>query len=380
MKPRILLLDRDGTLIEEPQDNYQVDSLEKLAFLPGVIRHLYQILSQTNFIPVMITNQDGLGTDSFPEDTFWPAHEKMLAIFEREGIQFHEVHIDRTFKRDGAPTRKPGTALLTAYMEGDYDLSESIVIGDRPSDIQLAKNLGAKGILLGRSTDQLDDEWDLVELADTLLLEARHWEEISEFILSSSNSRKAVEIRDTKETEIKVEVNLDGLGRYDIETGIGFFDHMLDQLSKHSGIDMSIRVDGDLHVDEHHTIEDTALALGKAVKEALGDKKGIERYGCFSLPMDDSIARVALDFSGRPWLVYEAAFTRERVGGMPVEMVEHFFKSFSDAAQCNLNIQVEGDNAHHMIEAMFKGVAKAIRMAIAYKPGDTSLPSTKGVL
>lgn len=377
---KILFLDRDGTIIVEPPEDYQVDSLEKLAFLPKAIRNLYRLRMETDYEWVMITNQDGLGTDSFPEDTFWPAHNKMLRILGDEGITFDNTVIDRTFKHENAPTRKPGTALLTQYMEGDYDLANSIVIGDRPSDIQLAKNLGAKGILLGRSADDQDDDHQLAELGDTLVLETDNWDTITAFLLGQEKSRRAHIRRKTHETEIEIHLDLDGKGKTDNQTGIGFFDHMLDQLGKHSGIDLRVKVDGDLHIDEHHSIEDAGLALGQAFKEALGDKRGIERYGCFSLAMDEALAQVALDFSGRPWLVFEAEFHREKVGGMPTEMVEHFFKSFCDTAGCTLNLKIEGKNAHHKIEAAFKGVARAIRLAIAKREGDDSLPSTKGVL
>jgi imidazoleglycerol-phosphate dehydratase/histidinol-phosphatase len=380
MKKKVLFLDRDGTIIAEPPEDYQVDSLEKLAFLPGVIRQLHRLRTQGEYEWVMITNQDGLGTDSFPEETFWTAHNKMMHILAQEGIDFEEVVIDRTFKAEGAPTRKPGTALLTKYLAGDYDLANSVVVGDRPSDIQLAKNLGAKGILIGRSTDQQDDEHDLRgELADTLVLETESWEAITDFLLRKK-SRSASVQRNTLETEIQVQLDLDGGGNTNNQTGIGFFDHMLDQLGKHSGMDLSVQVKGDLHIDEHHTIEDAALALGAAVRQALGDKRGIERYGCFSLAMDDALAQVALDFSGRPWLVFQADFGRERVGGMPTEMVSHFFKSFCDAAGCNLNLKIEGENAHHMIEAAFKGVARAMRLAMTKRVGNDDLPTTKGLL
>ena len=376
---KILFLDRDGNLIWEPPDDYQVDSLEKLEFIPGVIRNLYRIATEGDFLFVMITNQDGLGTDSFPEDTFWPAHNKMMKTLENEGIHFDAVYIDRTFKHEHAPTRKPGTALLTQYMDGSYDLANSFVIGDRHSDMQLAQNLGAKGIMYGRSTDTQDDVEDESSLTGTLVLKTDNWEEIADYLLRPQG-RTATVKRTTKETDIHVSLDLDGKGITHNQTGIGFFDHMLDQLGKHSGVNLTTSVKGDIHIDEHHSIEDAGIALGTAFREALGNKRGIARYGHCLLPMDESLATVAIDFSGRSWLVFEAEFQRERVGEMPVEMVEHFFKSFSDGAQCTLNIQVKGQNAHHQIEAIFKGVARAIRMAIQKQGDSDELPSTKGIL
>ena len=325
MKKTVILLDRDGTLIHEPPDDYQVDSFEKLSFLPGVLQHLSRLSKELEVEWAMITNQDGLGTDAFPEDSFWPVHNKMMEILAGEGIHFEEVFIDKTFKAEGKPTRKPGTALLGKYMDGSYDLENSWVVGDRPSDIQLAKNLGAKGILLGRSVDDLDDEWDLDALRkDTLMLETENWQEITDFLLQYNGNRSAKVHRKTNETDVQVSINLDGSGKTSCNTGIGFFDHMLDQLGKHSGMDLQIEVKGDLHIDDHHTIEDTALALGEAMLKALGNKRGIHRYGCFNLPMDEALARVAIDFSGRPWLVWDADFKRERVGEMSTEMVFHF--------------------------------------------------------
>lgn len=378
---KVLFLDRDGTLIVEPPTDYQVDSLEKLGYLPGVFTQLVRLKKATNYRWVMITNQDGLGTDDFPEETFWPAYEKMMEAFRGEGIEFDEVIIDRTYKHEGKPTRKPGTALLTHYLEGEYDLANSIVVGDRPSDIQLAKNLGAKGVMIGKSTDTQDDDVNWPELQDTLITRAETWEQVTDAILAFDKGERTGRVhRVTKETNIQIELNLDGSGKGVRETGLGFFDHMLDQLAKHGKLDLTVQVKGDLHIDEHHTIEDTALALGAAFKEALGDKRGIERYGCFNLAMDEALAQVALDFSGRPWLVYKADFQRELVGDFPVEMLEHFFKSFCDTSGCNLNLKIEGRNAHHMIEAAFKGFARAIRAAVARIPGDDSLPSTKGVL
>lgn len=379
MKKRILFLDRDGTLIKEPPEDYQVDSLEKLAYIPGVIREMVRITEGSDFVWVMITNQDGLGTEGFHEEGFWAAHNQMMALFEGEGISFDEVIIDRTYKAEGKPTRKPGTGLLTHYMDGSYDLENSFVVGDRPSDIQLAKNLGAKGILIGRSVDDQDDEWDLAELKkDTLVLETESWREIADYLLSAG--RRASIHRKTKETDIQIELDLDGNGSTDNQTGIGFFDHMLDQLGKHSGIDLKVAAKGDLHIDPHHTIEDTGIALGEAFLQALGDKRGINRYGCFNLPMDEALTEVAIDFSGRPWLVWDGDIKREKVGDFPVEMLEHFFKSFCDGAKCNLNVRMHGSNAHHMIEATFKGVAKAIKLAIKKEEGNNDLPTTKGML
>ncbi|MFK7924069.1 MAG: bifunctional histidinol-phosphatase/imidazoleglycerol-phosphate dehydratase HisB [Bacteroidia bacterium] len=379
---KVLFLDRDGTLIVEPPEDYQVDRFDKLAFLPGVIQELVRLKAASDYVWVMITNQDGLGTDGFPEESFWPVHNLMMQILEGEGITFDEVVIDKTYKKDNQPTRKPNTGLVTQYMTGEYDLENSIVVGDRPSDIQLAKNLGAKGILLGRSVDGLDDEWDLNELKkDTLVLRCEAWEEITDFLLAESSSGRQASIhRVTKETDVKVRLDLDGTGQTNAVTGIGFFDHMLDQLGKHGKLNLEIKVEGDLHIDTHHTIEDTGLALGQAFREAIGDKRGIERYGCFNLVMDDALAQVAIDFSGRPMLVWDADYGRDKVGEMPTEMVEHFFQSFCDTARCNLHIRVSGRNAHHMVEATFKGVARAIRNAKTKIAGDNSLPSTKGVL
>ncbi|MEZ4852344.1 MAG: bifunctional histidinol-phosphatase/imidazoleglycerol-phosphate dehydratase HisB [Bacteroidia bacterium] len=380
-KPKILFLDRDGCLIHEPPEDYQVDSFEKLSFLPGVLRNLYQVKEKTDYKWVMVTNQDGLGTDSFPEDTFWPVHNLMLKVLENEGITFDEIIIDRTFARENAPTRKPGTALLTHYMNGDYDLENSIVIGDRFSDMQLAKNLGAKGIMIGKSLDDQDDEFVQKELSDTIILKTEHWDGIGRFLTQKVSSSRSADIsRTTNETDIKVRLDLDGTGKTSANTGIGFFDHMLDQLGKHSKVDLEVTAKGDLHIDAHHTIEDVAIVIGEAFYQALGDKRGMERYGFFRLPMDDALAEVALDFSGRSWLVWEGDYGREKVGDLPVEMVYHFFKSFSDHARCNLNIKISGENAHHMIEATFKGVARAIRGAIAKIPGDNALPTTKGLL
>lgn len=379
----VIFIDRDGTLIEEPSDNYQVDSLDKLTFLPGVFHNLRKIVHTSVYQLVIITNQDGLGTDAFPEAQFWPAHEKMLAAFAGEEIYFKEVLIDRTFKHEGAPTRKPGTGLLTHYMNGAHDLKRSFVIGDRDSDMLLAQNMGAKGILLGKSLDTQDNVADPALLDETIVLKASHWNEIGDFFSNATSHtvphRQARISRNTRETQIEVFLDLDGTGNVENHTGIGFFDHMLDQLGFHSRCDLNVQVKGDLHIDAHHTIEDTGIAIGEAFLQALGDKRGIERYGFFLLPMDEALARVALDFSGRHYLQFEAKFQREKVGEMPTEMVEHFFYSFADASKCTLHITAEGKNDHHIIESIFKGVAKSIRQAITQnKNGE--LPSTKGKL
>lgn len=371
MKKRALFIDRDGTLVIEPPIDYQLDSLEKLEFYPKVFRNLYFIQKNLDFEFVMVTNQDGLGTSSFPEDTFWPAHNKMLKALEGEGITFDEILIDRSFPEDNAPTRKPRTGLVTHYMNGDYDLEHSFVIGDRLTDIELAKNMGTKAILLN---NQLELP---TELTETCVLQTEDWDEITEFVFAGE--RRAEVKRTTKETDIYISLNLDGKGRTDISTGLHFFDHMLDQIGKHSGLDLTIKVKGDLEVDEHHTIEDTGIALGEALLKALGDKRGIERYG-YCLPMDDCLCSVALDFGGRPWLVWEAEFKREKVGDMPTEMFLHFFKSLSDAAKMNLNIKAEGDNEHHKIEGIFKALARAIKMAKKRDIFNYELPSTKGVI
>lgn len=367
---KILFIDRDGCIIEEPIIDQQVDSLEKLRFRSGVITTLAQLAREGEYQMVMVTNQDGLGTASFPEDTFWPAHQRMLDTLQGEGIIFRTIHIDRSFPHEKLPTRKPGTAMLTEYLNGDFDLANSYVIGDRLTDVQLAKNLGAKAILIRNTDDPTGREADIS-------LIATHWSEIGQFLRLSP--RIVQHRRTTKETDISVTINLDGKGQGNIHTGLGFFDHMLDQLARHGGLDLDLTTKGDLHIDEHHTIEDTALALGEAFHQALADKRGLERYG-FCLPMDDALAQVAIDFGGRPWLVWEADFKREKVGDMPTEMFYHFFKSFADAARCNLNIKVEGDNEHHKIEAIFKAWAKAIRMAVRRDPVRRELPSTKGVL
>ena len=381
MKQKILFLDRDGTLIKEPSDNYQVDSFEKLEFLPEVIYHLKDIVDSGGYLLVMITNQDGLGTESFPEEDFWPPHDLMMKIFEKEGIQFHEVLIDRTFKADGAPTRKPGTGLLTHYMDGTFDLTNSFVIGDRHSDILLAKNLGAKGIMLGKSEDHQDDLSDMQQIAGTLVLETTSWSEIKHFLVNrpSLTKRTAIINRSTKETKISIALELDGEGKAEISTGIGFFDHMLHQLVYHSGINLRLEAIGDLVIDPHHTIEDTAIALGEAFLTALGDKKGIERYGFWILPMDEAKAEVAIDFSGRNYLAFDVNIPSEMIGEMPSEMVEHFFYSFASASKATLHISANGQNSHHIVEAVFKGIAKSIGKAINLSPNG-KLASTKGML
>ena len=373
---RALFIDRDGTLVIEPPVDYQLDSLEKLVFYPKVFRNLYFIRKQLDFEFVMVTNQDGLGTDSFPEDTFWPAHDKMLKTLEGEGIRFDDILIDRSFPEESSPNRKPRTGMLGRYLSGEYDLANSYVIGDRLTDMQLAANLGAKGIWL-RPDDDEARQLLTENTAISPILITDDWDRITEYLFAGE--RRATIRRTTKETDIFVEVNLDGHGRTEISTGLGFFDHMLDQIGKHSGIDLTVRVKGDLEVDEHHTIEDTAIALGEALLKALGDKRGIERYG-YCLPMDDCLCSVALDFGGRPWLVWDAAFHREKVGDMPTEMFLHFFKSLSDAARMNLNIKAEGTNEHHKIEGIFKALARSIKMAIRRDIYRYELPSTKGTL
>lgn len=371
MKKKALFIDRDGTLVIEPPIDYQLDSLDKLEFYPKVFRNLYFIRKNLDFEFVMVTNQDGLGTTSFPEDTFWPAHNKMLKTLEGEGVVFDDILIDKSFPEDNAPTRKPRTGMLGKYMTGDYDLERSFVIGDRQTDVELAKNLGCKAIFM-------QDEFVLSdELNDICVLQTTDWDVISEFLFAGE--RKAEVKRTTKETDIYVALNLDGKGHCQISTGLGFFDHMLEQIGKHSGMDLTIQVKGDLHVDEHHTIEDTAIALGEAIYKALGDKRGIERYG-YSLPMDDCLCSVALDFGGRAWLVWDAEFHRERVGDMPTEMFLHFFKSLSDSAKMNLNIKAEGANEHHKIEGIFKALARALKMAKKRDIFNYELPSTKGVI
>ncbi|OZV68510.1 bifunctional histidinol-phosphatase/imidazoleglycerol-phosphate dehydratase HisB [Winogradskyella aurantia] len=374
---QVLFIDRDGTLAIEPPVDYQLDSFDKLEFFPGVFQYLGRIAKELNFKLVMVTNQDGLGTESFPEDTFWPVHNFLIQSLKNEGIDFHEEIIDKTFESDNASTRKPRTGLLTHYMNGDYDMGNSYVIGDRASDMELAKNLGAKGILINIETQEAQNPEAISQLKGIIALKTSTWEDIYKFL--KSKERKGAIERHTNETNIKIDLNLDGTGQSQIDTGIAFFDHMLDQIARHGQMDLKIKVNGDLEVDEHHTIEDTAIALGEVFATTLGDKLGIERYG-FCLPMDDCLAQVAIDFGGRNWLVWDAEFKREMIGKMPTEMFYHFFKSFTDGAKCNLNIKVEGTNEHHKIEAIFKAFAKAIKMAVKRDVEKMILPSTKGML
>ncbi|WP_394421188.1 bifunctional histidinol-phosphatase/imidazoleglycerol-phosphate dehydratase HisB [Tenacibaculum mesophilum] len=375
---KILFIDRDGTLIKEPADE-QTDSFEKLQFYPKVFQGLSKIAKELDFELVLVTNQDGLGTEAYPENTFWPVHNFVMNTLKEEGIEFVEEIIDRTFAKDNQPTRKPNTGLLTKYFSKEYDLKNSFVIGDRLTDIELAKNLGAQGIYINDETNLGTDEITVKreELDDFIALESNDWNTIYEFL--KLEERSATIERNTNETQIKIDLNLDGTGKSTINTGIAFFDHMLDQIARHGQMDLSIQVTGDLDVDEHHTIEDTAIALGEVFYKALGNKLGIERYG-FCLPMDDCLAQVAIDFGGRNWLVWEADFKREMIGKMPTEMFFHFFKSFTDGAKCNLNIKAEGTNEHHKIEAIFKAFAKAIKVAVKRDVDKMILPSTKGVL
>lgn len=375
---KVLFIDRDGTLIKEPED-YQIDAFEKLEFYPDVFYYLKKIADELDFELVMITNQDGLGTASFPENTFWPVHNFMVQCFENEGVVFKNQYIDRTFAKDNAPTRKPRTGLLTSYFNENYDLTNSFVIGDRLTDIELAKNLNSKGILIndGRNLDTSELSVSNSELSSFIALETNQWRMIYEFLKLESRTGKIS--RKTHETDIEISLNLDGTGQSNIDTGIAFFDHMLDQIARHGQMDLDIKVNGDLEVDEHHTIEDTAIALGELFNQTLGNKLGIERYG-FCLPMDDCLAQVAIDFGGRNWLVWDADFKREYIGKMPTEMFMHFFKSFTDGAKCNLNIKAEGTNEHHKIEAIFKAFAKSIKIAVNRDPNKMILPSTKGML
>ena len=375
---KVLFIDRDGTLIIEPED-YQIDAFEKLEFYPDVFYYLKKIVDELDFELVMVTNQDGLGTASFPENTFWPVHNFMVQCFENEGIVFKNQYIDRTFAKDNAPTRKPRTGLLTSYFNENYDLTNSFVIGDRLTDIELAKNLNSKGILIsdGRNSDTTELSFSSSELSSFIALETNQWRMIYEFLKLESRTGKIS--RKTHETDIGISLNLDGTGQSHIDTGIAFFDHMLDQIARHGQMDLDIKVNGDLEVDEHHTIEDTAIALGELFNQTLGNKLGIERYG-FCLPMDDCLAQVAIDFGGRNWLVWDADFKREYIGKMPTEMFMHFFKSFTDGAKCNLNIKAEGTNEHHKIEAIFKAFAKSIKIAVNRDPNKMILPSTKGML
>jgi len=376
MRP-ILFIDRDGVVLEEPQSDYQIDNIEKTRFVKGAISNLQKIAADLGYYKVMVTNQDGLGTASYPKESFEPFQALMLDTLAKEGFVFDEIHIDASFEKDNLPTRKPGTALLQHLIGNNaYDIQHSFVIGDRWSDITLAKNLGCKAIYLKSGNHELSAEQELA-LRDTIAFETDSWSAIYSFL--KLGLRQVEHERNTKETKIKVSINLDGTGKASIQTGLGFFDHMLEQIARHGSIDLAIHCDGDLHIDEHHTIEDVGLALGEAFAKGLTDKRGMERYG-FALPMDDAEAKVLIDFGGRNWIVWEAKFSREKIGEMPTEMFFHFFKSFSDAAKCNLNISCQGENEHHKIEAIFKAFAKAIKMAVHRDPHSTQLPSTKGVL
>ena len=371
MKKRVLFIDRDGTIVVEPSDE-QLDSFDKLEFVPGVFRSLTFLRQHTDFEFVMASNQDGLGTSSYPEADFYPTQNFILNTLKGEGVEFDDILIDRHFPQDNAPTRKPGTGMFGKYMTDEYDLAGSYVIGDRATDVELARNLGCRAILLQDSADGLSDD-----LKSVCAFASRDWWKIAEFVFAGE--RRASAHRATKETDILVELNIDGSGKCDISTGLGFFDHMLEQIGRHGGIDLTVKVKGDLYVDEHHTIEDTGIVLGECIRKALGDKRGIERYG-YALPMDDCMAQVVLDFGGRSWLVWNAEFKREKVGDMPTEMFLHFFKSLSDAAAMNLNIQAQGDNEHHKIEAIFKAFARALKQAVRRDIWNYTLPSSKGVL
>lgn len=372
-----LFIDRDGTIIIEPPVTEQVNSLAEMTFLPGVIRNMAFIRERLSSEFVMVTNQDGLGTDAYPEAVFEEVQNKMLEVLKGEGVEFDDILIDKSYPEDGLDTRKPGIGMLGAYLKGDYDMLHSYVIGDRATDVQLAKNLGCKGILIAEDVDAGAKMLQDKGLTEHCVLIAENWNKIAEFLFAEE--RVATVARKTKETDINIRVDLDGNGKCDISTGLGFFDHMLEQIGKHSGIDLMIHVKGDLNVDEHHTIEDTGIALGEAIYKALGSKRGVERYG-YSLPMDDCLCSVCLDFGGRPWLVWDAEFKREYVGDMPTEMFLHFFKSLSDSAKMNLNVKAEGDNEHHKIEGIFKALARAIKMAIKRDIYKYELPSTKGTL
>ena len=363
MTKKVLFIDRDGTIIREPED-FQIDAFEKLEFLPNVINSLSKIAKELSYELVMVSNQDGLGTDSFPEETFWPVQNFIINTLKNEGVEFSEIHIDSSFENENKPTRKPGVGMLQKYIYGNYDLANSFVIGDRKTDVQLAENLGSKSIFISE------------EINSAATFVTMDWNEIYDFLKSIPRIGKVK--RETLETSINIELNLDGKGNSEINTGLPFFDHMLQQIAKHGNLDLKIQVNGDLEIDEHHTVEDTAIALGDAFLQALGDKKAISRYG-FLLPMDDCLAQVAVDFGGRPWLVWDADFKREKIGDVPTEMFFHFFKSFSDQARCNLNIKAEGENEHHKIESIFKAFAKAIQMAVN-KTENYNIPSTKGIL
>ena len=381
MAKKLLLIDRDGTLINEAPPTYQLDSFDKLSFYPNVFEYMTKIATELDYELVMITNQDGMGTDAFPEHTFWPIHNFVMKSFESEKVIFSNVLIDKTFPHENAPTRKPGTGMLTQYINNEaYDLVNSFVIGDRITDIQLAKNLGCKGIWLNVDESlgaaEIQDTVDALK-KDTIALSTPNWKDIYEFL--KQPARISAHVRKTNETNISIQLNLDGTGKSDINTGLHFFDHMLHQVARHSGVDLQLLCEGDLHIDEHHTMEDTAIALGEAFAKALGEKRGIERYG-FLLPMDDCLAQAAIDFGGRPWLVWKVKFKRNRIGDVPTEMFEHFFKSFTDAAKCNLNIKAKGENEHHKIESVFKAFAKAIKMAVKRDINNNQLPSTKGML
>lgn len=375
---KVLFIDRDGTLIKEPEDE-QIDSIDKLIFYPKALYYLSKIATELDFELIMVTNQDGLGTQSHPEENFWPIHNLIMRTLEGESIFFKEVIIDKTFAHDNAITRKPNTGLLLHFLEEGYDMANSFVIGDRLNDVILAKNLGAKAIWL-RNNDLLGVN-EMMEKAETLgehiALQTQHWVDI--YTMLKAGSRVISHQRNTNETKISIELDLDGTGKAEISTGLHFFDHMLDQIARHGSMDLKIKTQGDLHIDEHHTIEDTGIALGEAFAKAIGNKLGLERYG-FCLPMDDCLAQTAIDFGGRAWIVWDAEFKREKVGDMPTEMFYHFFKSFTDAAKCNLNIKAEGENEHHKIESIFKAFAKAIKMAIKRDAEKLVLPSTKGVL
>jgi len=376
---KVLFIDRDGTLVLEPPVDYQLDSLEKLEYYPKVFQYLAKIALELDYELVMITNQDGLGTASFPENTFWPAQNKIITAFEKEGVVFSEVLIDKTFPHENANTRKPRTGLLTKYFSQDYDLENSFVLGDRMTDMELAKNLGAKGIYLSKNPALGIDEIETSqkEIVDCIGTTTTDWAQIYEFL--KLEDRVSEITRNTNETQIYIKLNLDGSGKNKIHTGLSFFDHMLDQIGRHGAMDLTIQVKGDLEVDEHHTIEDTMIALGEVFNKALGNKLGMERYG-FCLPMDDCLAQVAVDFGGRNWLEWNADFKREKIGDMPTEMFFHLFKSFTDGAKCNLNIKAEGNNEHHKIEAIFKAFAKAMKMAVKRDANKLFLPSTKGML